>query len=473
MSDVASTTPGELTTTQRRVAGYATYAFYVLFAINFLNYLDRFILIGAANKVARELNFGVDGIGTLSSAFTIFTILAAIPFGIWADRTRRKTVIAVSVAIWSLATGFTALAGNFLVLLISRMVLGIGEGGYSPPSNALLADYYSRPKRAKILSRLSTALFIGLMAGIIIGGVAGGLSAPGAWRWAFVFTGIPGLALALLAWRMHEPRRNQADEESGDVLLEEVGTRAVTDVVALPKAVLPQLGLLLRIKTVLGLMAMQVFAYAVLSASITYLPTLFQQKDAFGMTSAQAGLFTGFGVAIAAIPGAILGGWLSDTLNRRYPGARMLVCGIGFLVGAPSYVLSVVVGIRTDNVLLYSLFFFSTTLLLNLYLGPGAACLQDVVPSALRASAAAISLFVSSLLGTAFAPLLVGALSNALDPTHGLHFAHNVAGTDISRALLYTCPAALAIAGVIGIVGSRWVKDDMLAAQRAEQQAAS
>jgi MFS family permease len=473
MSDVASTTPGELTTTQRRVAGYATYAFYVLFAINFLNYLDRFILTGAASKVAHELNFGIDGIGTLSSAFTIFTILAAIPFGIWADRTRRKTVIAVSVAIWSVATGFTALAGNFFTLLISRMVLGLGEGGYSPPSNALLADYYSRPKRAKILSRLATALFMGLMAGIIIGGVAGGLSARGAWRWAFVFTSIPGLGLALLAWRIREPRRNQADEESGDVLLEEAGTHAMTDAVALPKQVLPQLGLLLRIKTVLGLMAMQVFAYAVLSASITYLPTLFQQKDAFGMSSAQAGLFTGFGVAIAAIPGAILGGWLSDTLNRRYPGARVLVCGLGFLVGAPSYVLSVVVGVGTHNILLYSIFFFSTTLLLNLYLGPGAAALQDVVPSALRASAAALSLFVSSLLGTAFAPLLVGVLAQALDPTHGQHFVQNVAGTDISLALLYTCPAALAIAGVIGIIGSRWVKRDVLAAKRAEQQPAS
>lgn len=147
----------------------------------------------------------------------------------------------------------------------------------------------------------------------------------------------------------------------------------------------------------------------------------------------------------------------------------MLVCGLGFLVGAPSYVLSVVVGVATHNIYLYSVFFFSTTLLLNLYLGPGGAALLDVVPSALRASAVAIALFVSNLLGNAFAPLLVGLLASALDPTHGQHFAHNMAGTDLSLALVYTCPAALAIAGLVGIFGSRWVRGDMAAARQAEK----
>jgi MFS family permease len=148
----------------------------------------------------------------------------------------------------------------------------------------------------------------------------------------------------------------------------------------------------------------------------------------------------------------------------------VLVCGIGFLVGAPSYLLSVVVGVGTHNIYLYSIFFFTTTLLLNLYLGPGGAALQDVVPSRLRASAVAIALLFANLLGTAFAPTLVGILANVLDPTHGQHFHDNVAGLDLSLALAYTCPAALAVAGVIGIIGSRWVKADLAAAKRAESQ---
>ncbi|HEY7357007.1 MAG TPA: MFS transporter, partial [Ktedonobacterales bacterium] len=284
---------------------------------------------------------------------------------------------------------------------------------------------------------------------------------------------IPGMFLAYLAWRIREPRRNQADIEeaaSAEIALEE---SVISGEMIVPRQVLSQLGSILRIKTVLALTAMQIFAYAVLSASITYLVTLFQQKDSFNMTPGQAGLFTGFGVALAAIPGAILGGYLSDVIGRRYPGARVLVCGIGFLVGAPSYLISVIVGVSTHNIYIYSVFFFITALLLNLYLGPGAAAICDVVPSALRASAVAISIFASNLLGNAFAPTLVGVLANALDPTGGQHFAHNMAGVDLSLALAYTCPPALFVAGVIGVIGSRWVKADMRRAQLAEGQTAA
>ena len=467
MSDVAPSSAGDLAVPRSRIAATATFAFYVFFAINFLNYLDRFILTGASVAVAHELHFDIAAIGVLSGSFTVALTLSAIPFGIWADRVSRKKVIAVSVVIWSLATGFTALATNFFTLFLTRAVLGVGEGGYSPASTALLADYYSRAKRAKILSRLSTALFLGLMLGIILGGAVSQIG-PGSWRWGFVFTGIPGLLLAFLAWRIQEPRRNQADAEeaeAAEVALEET---AISGEMMVPRKVLSQLGAILRIRTVLALTGMQIFAYAVLAVSITYLPTLFQQKDTFGMSPLQAGLFTGFGVALAAIPGVILGGYLSDVLNRRYPGARVLVCGLGFLIGAPSYLLSVVVGISSHNVFVYGIFFFLTTLLLNLYLGPSSAAITDVVPSSLRASAVAITIFASNMLGNAFAPALVGVLANALDPTGGQHFAHNVAGLDLSLALVYTCPAALAIAGVIGIIGSRWVKADQIRAQLAE-----
>src|SRR5579859_3878335 len=223
MSDVAPSAAGDLANPQRRAASYATFAFYVLFAINFLNYLDRYILTGASTVVAHELHFDATGIGALSAAFTLSLTISALPFGVWADRRKRKNVIAVSVAIWSLATGFTALTANFATLFVSRMILGVGEGGYSPASNALLADYFGRVKRARILSRLATALFVGLMVGIILGGAVSQIG-PGSWRWGFVFTGIPGLLLAFLAWRIREPRRNQADAEetkAAEVALEE------------------------------------------------------------------------------------------------------------------------------------------------------------------------------------------------------------------------------------------------------------
>ncbi len=55
------------------------------------------------------------------------------------------------------------------------------------------------------------------------------------------------------------------------------------------------------------------------------------------------------------------------------------------------------------------------------------------------------------------------------DPTGGTHFAHNLAGHDLSLAMLVTCTPALAIAGSVGIIGARWMKVDLAAAAEADR----
>jgi MFS family permease len=114
-------------------------------------------------------------------------------------------------------------------------------------------------------------------------------------------------------------------------------------------------------------------------------------------------------------------------------------------------------------------FLFLTAALILMYSGPSTAATQDVVPSALRASAVAISILFINLLGNAFAPQLVGALAQWFDPTHGQHFLQSVAGNDLRLAFLVTCVPALVIAGLVGIFGARWMKDDIAAAERIDK----
>src|SRR5579884_2502251 len=118
--------------TKKSKRSYPMYVFYVLLAVSLLNQLDRSLFPGAANIIAKELHLGVSSIGYLSTAFTIFVTLAALPLGIFADHTKRKNVITACLAVWSLATAFTALAGNFVTLFLTRTVVGIGEAGYAP-----------------------------------------------------------------------------------------------------------------------------------------------------------------------------------------------------------------------------------------------------------------------------------------------------------------------------------------------------
>ena len=514
---MSSTVVPSSTTTKksRLLPGYSRYAFILLFSISFLNYMDRFVLTGAANTVAKELHFGLDGVGSLSSAFLIVYSISVIPLGLWADYAKRKYVVAICVAIWSCATVLTALATNFFTLFLSRMVLGIGEAGYFPAGTAFLSDYVPRERRSRVMSLWGATQFLGVLAGFVIGGFAAGKFL-GSWRLAFVFTGIPGLILAFLMWRAREPRRNQADEE---VWQQEEIIRAAslpdgapvtlaplestlpaglaqqeTDASALPgteivrdaannvetkppfgqvvrKALLESLKLL-RIRTLSALIVMQIFAFFVLAVNTTFFPIYLQQTDIFphpnissASAATNAGLISGVIVVLGGLSGALLGGYLAEVLGRRYRSARVFVCGIGFLLGAPMFAL-VTIFHQIDLFLVLS---FITVLLISIYLGPSTAASQDVVPSWLRSSATAISLLIAHLFGDAFAPLIVGVLATALDPTHGQHFQQGIAGHDLSLALLITCPAALVLAGLAALLGARWMVRDVAEAEKADR----
>jgi MFS family permease len=438
------------------------YVFWIMFAISFLNYLDRNVFTGAANTIAHELGFGVDGIGFIASAFLIVYTLFTIPLAIWADRSRRKDVVATCVAVWSVITALTALATNFTTLFLSRMLLGVGEAGYFPAGTALMGDYFRRSSRSRVMSWWSVAQLVGILVGFALGGGLAGIFI-GSWRLAFLITGIPGLILAFLAWKLREPRHNQAEEEEL-----EIGATALPEVSATKQVItnpFAQMGSLLRIKTLVVLIVMQVFAFFVLTSATLFLPTFLQQTDLYGLSSLKASLFSGGVIVLAGLVGTVAGGYLADWLGHRFPGSRILVCGIGFLLSAPAFAFSVL----SHSFGIFTVFFFLTTILITFYTGPSTAATQDVAPAALRASAVALSLLIAHMLGDAFSPTIVGVLARAFDPTGGLHFVHNMAGHDLAMALLITCTPALVIAGLVGIFGARWMKGDVAAAQEADR----
>src|SRR5712691_4303917 len=215
MSDVAPRADADLGVSRQSSSRYANYVFIIMFAISFLNYLDRNVFSAAANVIGTELHLRIDQLGFIAFGFTIVYTLGTVPLGIWADRAKRKNVVAICITIWSLATAFTALAGNFITLFLSRMILGIGEAGYFPAGTALMSDYFSRATRSRIMSWWSVGQLVGILFGFVIGGELAGIFV-GSWRLAFIFTGIPGLILAFTAFRLREPRRNEADEEEID-----------------------------------------------------------------------------------------------------------------------------------------------------------------------------------------------------------------------------------------------------------------
>src|SRR4029077_11808972 len=150
--------------------GYARYVLAVMVAINFLNYLDRYVGAAIVTPIKNEFHLSDAQVGLLATAFLLVYAIAALPFGYWGDRGVRKTVIGVGVAIWSIATLFTGFARTYLQLFLSRAVVGIGEASYYPAGTSLLSDYFPKEQRGRVMSVWGAGSTIGIAIGFAGGG---------------------------------------------------------------------------------------------------------------------------------------------------------------------------------------------------------------------------------------------------------------------------------------------------------------
>src|SRR5207253_6749725 len=100
------------------------------------NYIDRYILAAVLPQIKHDFLAGDPNqnakAGSLGSAFLISYMCAAPILGWLADRVSRWWLVGVSVALWSLASGWSGLAASFAILLCTRAFVGIGEAGYGP-----------------------------------------------------------------------------------------------------------------------------------------------------------------------------------------------------------------------------------------------------------------------------------------------------------------------------------------------------
>ncbi|HEY6207739.1 MAG TPA: MFS transporter, partial [Gemmatimonadales bacterium] len=183
---------------------YAAYALGLLTLINLLNYTDRNVIYALFEHIKLELQLSDQQLGWLGSAYVIVLSLAALPLGVVGDLKSRRAVIAFGVGLWSAFTALGAVIGRFWQLLLCRSLVGVGEAGYGPAAQALIAEYYRGRRRAFAIGVYSVGMAFGGVLGIWAGGV---LAARFGWRVAFLALGAPGFVLALLASRLREPRR--------------------------------------------------------------------------------------------------------------------------------------------------------------------------------------------------------------------------------------------------------------------------
>jgi MFS family permease len=179
----------------------------LLAAALFLNYVDRGALPMAAPLIQGELGLSARQIGTLFSAFFWSYALLQIPAGWLADRFGARRVLAAGLALWACATMLAGFAQSFAMLLLLRLVLGVGESAGFPSVSKLLASVVP----VGSLGRANGIVAFGYLFGPAVGAYFGGaLMVHFGWRSAFWVFGALSL-LWLLPWtRVKLPRPNRA-----------------------------------------------------------------------------------------------------------------------------------------------------------------------------------------------------------------------------------------------------------------------
>src|SRR3954452_3517866 len=205
----------------------------LLLAINMFNYIDRYILAAvepeiraqffpqattaaaSAASAKDELMAAMAKTGSLATAFLVSYMIAAPILSSLAGRVNRWLMVGAAVAIWSLATGASGLAGTFAALILARCFVGIGEAGYGPVAPAMIADLYPVEKRGAKLAWFYMAIPVGSALGYVIGGV---VSKQWGWRSPFFLMVAPGLLLAALCLFMKSPKPSsvQGDRSKND-----------------------------------------------------------------------------------------------------------------------------------------------------------------------------------------------------------------------------------------------------------------
>ena len=476
----------------------------MLTLINLLNYTDRNVVFALFEPIKRSLVLSDQQLGWLGSAYVIVLSLAALPLGVVGDLKSRRAVIAFGVGLWSLFTALGATVSRFWQLLFCRSMVGVGEAGYGPAAQALIAEFFKGRQRAFAIGIYSVGMTFGGVLGIWLGGVLAEYFH--SWRPVFVAVGIPGFLLALLASRLREPQRHappsiratvEAWYERGRARVRQalilarpliwltVAGALVSSTLDLFQGLPPGLdtaafaacvsaGIIwtvvrlvpvaVRGTTEAGEVAATAFGeFLQASAIVLRTPTLiwifvggalvtfavngliawapsFLERT-HGLSVAAVGRQFGVWGLLGGALGGLFGGRVGDWLLGRWSGGRVVVSGAGFVLGGPVCAALLLV----DELRLFVPLLLATFFLYSWYNGPLSAVILDVVPPAVRASVIGGYVLFSHLAGDAIAPPLIGYLSDRF----GL------------RPAMLLLPTAGAVGGLVILIALTTVGRDM------------
>jgi MFS family permease len=301
--------------------------FVFLFFLSTINYVDRVTLSVAATPIAAEFGLSTVQLGYLFSSFLWLYVVCLIPMGIIVDRLGSRTVNALGMALWSAATVATGFAGSFVGVLLSRIVMGVGEATTYPTAGRVIREWVPSRERGVATTIFNSGASFGpAIAGLLMASLIGAIG----WRTTFFVCGAIGFVwlAAWLRWFRLPEQVSWLDTTERQMLLAERDA----EIGDFTNRVAPiSIGRLLAQSSMWGLMISQGCATYANYLFLTWLPNYLQVAK--GLTVFKSGTLMALPYLGAAVFAIILGRvsdiMLSPTAVRE--GRRRLMIVIAML----------------------------------------------------------------------------------------------------------------------------------------------
>ena len=414
--------------------GARRYALAILAVVYMFNFIDRQILAILLPSIKEEFQVGDAVLGLLAgTAFALFYVILGIPIARLADRSNRRNLIALAVAVWSGMTALSGFAANIWQLALARVGVGIGEAGCSPPAHSMIADLYPPQQRSSAMGVYT----LGISAGIMLAYLAGGWVVDNySWRHAFFIVGLPGLLLAaLVRFTIIEPPRGAADNRTDS------GERpSLMDVVRF-----------LASRRSFVFMALGAGASSFVGYTIIFEMPLFLGRS-FEIGATSIGVWLGLIYGFAGGLGFFLGGYLADRMGLQGHKRALNFIAVSTLLSTACLA---AVFLSSTLVWCLSLLVFPSVIM-NFYLAPVLGQTQSLVSLRMRAVASSLLLLILNVLGLMIGPALTGLVSDLLRASQG--------NESLRYALLISTVVMLPVAALCYWQAGRSIDADLLRA---------
>ena len=428
-SQVVSTSQG----TPQRATWHTHYALLMLATIYVFNYIDRLLISILIEPIKLEFGVSDTQIGLLSGvAFAIFYTLFGFPIGRLSDRIGRKPVIALACIAWSAMTMLCGVATSFVMLLLFRIGVAVGEAGGTAPSVAMVADLYPPKQRSRALSVFMMGPSLGAVLGL---GLGGWIAQTYGWRTAFIVIGAPGVVLGLLLWLTVRSPRPPAPAAPVAGAAPENWRTTLVELLKTPSFLLIMLA-----GTLAGVMG-----YAI----GTWNPSFLIRSH--GTSLQDAGLLIGLGGGITATLGTLLCGSVTDRLVARNPGWQLgvpvLACLVSVPLGLAFYLWPVGIAFHIGSMAIPEafLFYLGFSFAATWWAVPLYGAISHLFPANRLGQATALFVMSITLFGVGLGPIIVGGLSDFFTASIGTEALRYALASTVTLYVLTALCLLLAI----------------------------